>query len=265
VDSIDFAYLANCFYVHCSSLTAEKFYSVFRILEAVDYFFTKELNDAISFPDATTHFLKSFACAFGVFDALQNSIAGDTAIKIMCLLPFLSVIFMRTNAKSKGLSENGQKQLYSALYYAMESFEVVESIANFSSESNQLQLMAEYRKALHCIDANLTDTDSSRYLTKKYDGFITRLTSCIDASSGNHVTQQFADSTFLTTTRSFLSRKYDGLVHFVFFLCNSSFTGHTIGNMLINTFSLFIIYNLFSKQTLRNACCSFIGQSRSIK
>ena len=79
VESIDFASLANCFYVQCASSAAKNFHTAFRILEAIDYFYTKELNEAESLPDAITCFLKNFSCAFGVFRALQSCISGNAA------------------------------------------------------------------------------------------------------------------------------------------------------------------------------------------
>jgi hypothetical protein len=93
VEIIQFAYLANCCYVHCGSLASNNFHTMFRILEAIDYFFTKELNNAWSLSDATTDCLKKFACAFGVFRALQSSMSGHEKIKVMCLIPFLSINF----------------------------------------------------------------------------------------------------------------------------------------------------------------------------
>jgi hypothetical protein len=211
VERIDFACLANCFYFQCST-SASSFHSVFRILEAIDYFFTKELNDAVSLSEATAIFMKNFVCTFGIFGALQSCTFGDTAIKSMCLIPFLSIIFKRTNIKSKELSEYGQKQLYLAFNHAMESFEIVESMTIFVLESNELLLMTEYRKALHCVDINLMDTDYSTHTTKKYDDFITRLTTKIAGSDGDHPAAKPVDLTFLATTRNFLARQFDGPV-----------------------------------------------------
>ncbi len=224
MEGIDFACLANCFYVNCSTLASESFHSVFRILEAIDYFFTKELNDTVCLSEATAVFMKNFVCAFGIFGALQSCISGDAVIKSMCLIPFLSIIFKRTNIKSKDLSESVQKQLYSALYHAMESFEIVESIAVFVLESNELLLMTEYRKALHCIDTNLIDTDSSMHPTKKYDKFITRLSTAIAATDGDHLASKAVDFTFLATSRIFFARQFDGQVRQMF--CYFSVTSH---------------------------------------
>lgn len=214
IDSIEFTSLANCFYVQCSSSTAENFHTLFRILEAIDYFFTKELNDALSIPEASSYFLKMFSCAFGVFGALQSCLSGDCVIKKMCLFPFISIIFIRTNSKCKEISDKCQQQLYAALHHAIESFKIVERIAVFALESNEVLLMAEYRKVLHGVDFNLTDTDYSKQRAKSYDNIISRLTTRISSTTGDHRTQSLVDSTFLATSRCFLSRKFDGIVRF---------------------------------------------------
>ena len=217
VESIDFASLANCFYVQCASSAAKNFHTAFRILEAIDYFYTKELNEAESLPDAITCFLKNFSCAFGVFRALQSCISGDAANTKLCLIPFVSIIFIRTNAKLKVLSENCQRQLYSAFYHSIESFKLVEPITAFALESNELQLMTEYRKALHCVDVNMVDANSARYPTKKYDTFITRLTTRI-ATTTCELPRNSDDAIFLKTSRSFLSRRFDEDVRAFFFV-----------------------------------------------
>lgn len=209
VESIEFACLANCFYIQCSSLTTRNFYTAFRILEAIDYFYAKELNDAVSQPDAITGFLKNFACAFGVFRALQSCISGDATIKKLCLVPFLSIILMRTNAKSKELSENCQSQLYSAFHHSIESFKLVECIANFALEANELQLMTQYRQALHCVDVNMVDVNSRRYPAKKHQTLINRLTTRIAANPTCDLPRNSDDAIFLKTSRSFVSRRFD--------------------------------------------------------
>jgi hypothetical protein len=209
VDSMDFACLANCFYVLCSSMSAKRFHSVFRVLEAIDYFFTKELNDAVQLQtDAIALFLKNFACAFGIFRALQSNISGDAFIKSLCLIPFLSIIFMRTNTKSNALSDHIQQKIYSALFYSIESFNVAECLVIFALESNELQLMTEYRKALHRADTYMMDTQYSRYPSKKYDNIISRLTTRI-SSANSDSSHHVADALFWTTSRRFLSRKFD--------------------------------------------------------
>ena len=238
VESIRFAYLANCFYVHCGSLASNKFHTMFRILEAIDYFFTKELNNAWSLSDANTDCLKNFACAFGVFRALQSSMSGHEKIKVMCLIPFLSIIFIRTNAKSKEISEDAQKQLFSALYHAIESFKVAERIAVFALESNELQLMKEYRKSLLCVDVNIMDTNSSRYPIKKYDTIISQLTTRISCANSES-TQAHVDPTFVATSRHFLSRKFDEQVSLI--LCDASFQNPA--HAIFNQFDFFLWFS----------------------
>jgi hypothetical protein len=216
VSSIDFACLSNCFYIQCASMSSNKFYHVFRILEAADYFYAKELNDALLLStDAIMLFMKNFACAFGIFKALQGGISGNAVIKKLCLIPFLSIVFMRTNGKSKALSDHNQKELYSALFHSIESFKVAECLAVFALESNELQLMTEFRKALHCADTYMMDSDSARHPTKKYDDIISRLTSRISSSS-KELPQQYADDAFRATSRSFLCRKFDEEVRLSF-------------------------------------------------
>jgi hypothetical protein len=209
VESIEFASLANCFYVLCSSMSSERFHSLFRILEAIDYFYTKELHDAVLLQtDTIALFTKNFACAFGVFRALQSSISGHTTIKNLCLIPFLSIIFMRTNTKCNELSDHIQRKIYSALFHSMDSFKVAGCLAVFALESNELQLMTEYRKTLYRADAFMMDTQYSRYPTKKYDNFISRLTTRI-SSAKSDLSHHVSETNFRTTFRSFMSRKFD--------------------------------------------------------
>jgi hypothetical protein len=181
---------------------------MFRILEAMDYLYTKELNNAVSLPDAAPLFLKNFVCAFGIFRALHSCIRGDIAIKNMCLIPFLTIVLMRTNSMSKCFSENCQKQLYTTLCHAIDSLNVAENIAVFAIQSNELQLMSEYRKALYCVDVNMADASFCTCEAKKYEKYISSLTTRISSVSSLQQ-QTCTDAIILRTIRSFLSRKHD--------------------------------------------------------
>ena len=95
---------------------------------------------------------------------------------------------------------------------------MAERIAVFALESNELQLMKEYRKSLLCVDVNMMDTDSSRYPIKKYDNIISQLTTRI-SSANSESTQAHVDPTFVATCRHFLSRKFDEQVRLIFVRC----------------------------------------------